>query len=686
MELQPRLRAEWLAQLLAGDEPRCFWTPARVFENEPFRTAEIDRALIADAAHSAFSGELHTGHVDTGGFRWVFTRLIHEELAGVFIIGARPAVYRDERLAALPLILQFNSGRLPNAVNLHRLMDLVLKADPKLFSKALLFASAHGQPFVLLHDSGESSRSMRSWSRWPLERLFTKRRAAIITNPVTNERGLAIPFHVPPLERYVVIFQLIPADYAQNDRDFLTVLECIAPVVPQAPTAWRTGVYDRIDASALPSSPRLFFYGDAELRGRIKGLVDSRGWEFAAPRTYSEVLSLLKSGLQIMLIDEAAIPGGPTVLRWLRHAAANVPILYFAESCDEETQVLVDACVSPKASNDEIFVAIKALVRELPQRRRDSVEALVSGMNRSLSAVTSYQHLATTAAEALVSNFAEWAAVHLFDSAGELYHAELPARDEPILRQVPMTFLNGYAVMKTCVDELFYAQLCEDPAACEALATLNPRSGAAIPLIHNGTLVGSIVALSITRDFDEADFEGLAMFAEAASNAFASLQSRRHRHEKFNDTWTRVSVEPYHVDVYRPRGQANVTFRVSPLERGCIRIEAENAQGGRLTAVLNADSQELVYEAVRFPPPFHVAGSGPVALTESDAPEYAAATVVLEQPSVTLIHDVALTRSIDTASIVEILRTGLREREANPAASLGDIDDGRLGFAAITFR
>jgi hypothetical protein len=686
MSLEHRLYPELLEQLLAGEQPRCFWTPARTVENNAFRNVELDRSTIVATARNVFAGEQQAVAVETGPYVWAFTRIIYGDLAGVLVTGASRSGYRDPRLAALPAIFQFHSGRLPNGANLHRLMELVMHADDRIFSEALLFASENGKPFVLLHDVGTPAPGIRSWTRWPLERLFAKRRAAIITNPETNDKGLAIPFQVPQAERYVIVFALRKTELTKYDRDFLSVLQCVAAVVPQGPFEWRSRVYDRIEGSAVPAPPRLFFYGREKLRGRIEKLIARHGWQLDSSASYKDVATALRSVLQMVLIDGSALPAGPSMLRWLRRTAANTPILYIGRGIDEETEVLVDAHVEPEASDDELFAAIKSMVRELPRKRRDYLEALVARLSPILLSATSYGQLSMMIARCLVPHFADWAAVHLFDSSGELYRAEFPQRDEPIMREVPLTFLSGYAVMKARVDEQFFAELCEERSVYENLAALQPRSGAAIPLVHGGTLIGSLVALSIHRDLDEADFEGLALFAEAASESFVSLQLRADQTARADESWTRVSMGQYHVDLYRPPDDRQVTFRITPLGGRCIRVEATSSGGGHFVATLDVNGDRLAYETWHFPAPFHVPASGPVSLTEREAREHATGLITFDAPAVALISDIPLTRAIDTASLVEIFRRGLHDGEPNPAALLADIGGERFPFVAISFR
>lgn len=686
MELERRVGSDLLAQLLAGDEPRCFWTPARTFENEAFRTLETDRTPVIGAARSVFAGERQARAYERGGYVWALTRIVHDDVAGVLINGLAGTAFHDERLAALPSILQFHAGRMPNAANLHRLMELVVRADGKLFSAALLLASEKG-PFLVLHDCGPATQGMRSWTRWPLERLFAKRRAATITNPVTNEKALAIPFHVPPAERYVLIFVLRAEELSKNDRDFLSVLQCVAAVVPQSAFEWRTRVYDRIEAPVVPSAPRLFYYGHPKLRERIEKMIARRGWRLESSSSYKEAMSAMRSDLQMVLIDGAALSGRPpTMLRWLRRTAPNTPVLYFGEILDDETEILVDGYVDPESSDAELFGAIKSIVRELPRRRRDHLEALVGRLSPVLLSATSYGQLATMTARCLVPHFAEWAVVHLFDASGELYRAEFPQRAEPVMREVPLTFLSGYAIMKTRVDEQFFADLCEEQSVYDALQALHPRSGAAIPLVHGGTLIGSLVVLTIKRDLEESDFQGLALFAEAASEAFMSLQLRADQAADSNDAWTRVSMGLYHVDVYRPHADRSLTFRVTPLDGRCIRIEATRAGGGHLLATLDVKGHRLAYETWRFPSPFYVPATGPVSLTEQDVSEHSTGTITLDQPAIALIYDLALTQAIDTATLVEIFQSGLRDGQTNPASLLGDIGSNRFPFVAISFR
>jgi hypothetical protein len=685
MELQNRLTAGLLTQLLAGQEPRCFWTPARVIQNDAFKGAHVDRDVIAATARTVYSGDV-ARRLDTGGYRFSFTRIVHDDISGVFVCGVAPSGYHDRRLTLLPEILQFSSGRMPNAANLHSLMELVLEADCELFSRALLFSSDQRRSFVLRHDVGVASSSLRSWARWPLERLFSMGRGSTITNPVTGEKALAIPFQAAPAERYVLIFVLRTSDPSQSDRDFLSVLESVGNASPPVRFGDGAGLYDRVDAASTPSAPRLFYYGRSKLRTRIAQVIERRGWELLDAGSYTDMLSALGSDFQVLLIDGSAAANGPTILRSLRHISASTPIVYFSNECDEETEFLADTCVSLDAPNDEMFSAIKSIVRELPKRRRDYLRALVEGMKPVLLSATSLQQLAAVISRSVVPQFADWCAVHLFDPSGELFRAEFPESAEPVLHQVPLTFLSGYAVMKRRVDEAFLAEICEDPAQRGRLSALQARSGAAIPLSDGGTLVGSLVALSIRRDLDEADFEGLALFADAASAAFGSLRVHAQSLGAANDAWTRVNAALYNIDVYRPYAGRDVAFRIGPADGRNVRIHAASARGGHLTATLDVTAHRLLFDATHFPPPFHVRGAGPVSVTTTDVHEHTAGEITLEEHSVALIFDLEFTRAIDTATIVDVVQRGLREGQSNPASSLAALSGERFAFVAISLR
>jgi hypothetical protein len=685
MAIEQRLRASLLAQLLAGDEPRCFWAPAGVVENPAFEAQAEARGVVAAAARAVFAGEPPQS-VQAGAFSWTFTRIVHEGFAGVFVCGTPSPVTQDRRLRALPEILRFHSGRLPNVANLHRLMDLVIAADPHLFADALLFSSQNGKPFVLLHNAGQTVRGLRSWARWPLERLFSKRSSALISNPLTLQRGLAIPFLTPPAERYVVVFALRPADLSQSDRDFLGVLESVTAVVRQPALARRVSTYDRIETAPVPLAPRLLYYGRPELETRIHGLLEGHAWELTGTRNFREMLAMIASPFDVVVIDSVALSDPVTMLRWLRHAAPNIPVVYFDAGSDAEIEILVDERVPIAASDEEYFTAIKNVVRQLPQRRRDYLDTIVRRAAGRLSAATSYNELARAITRCLVTYFGDWGCVHLFDLEGELYHAELPARDEPLLSHVPMTFLNGYAVMKTRVDEEFFAEVCEEREAQIALASTQPRSGAALPLACGGRLVGSMIVLSTARDLDEADFEALARFAENASHAFAALQVRLQRKSGAGDAWTRVSVAGYDVDVYQPPNAGASTFRATLLSAKTIGIEVQNENGGSLSATLDINAQALAFEATHFPPPAYVGASGPVALLQTDVRDRAQGSISLAESSVTLVYDAEFARSAESARVVEILQHGLRDGEENPAALLAAVSGERFPFIAITFR
>jgi|GEM_PF-4338913 len=685
MAIEQWLRAGLVTQLLAGDEPRCFWTPERAFENDAFRAERRGHGNVLSSAASIFAGEA-AEYVDAGAYRWTFTRIVHKELTGVLVSGVPTSGMQHRRLAALPNILEFSAGRIPNAANLHRLMELVLQSDPLLFTQALLFASEGDQPFLLLHDMGTASDDGRSWTRWPLERLFGKRRAALITNVITGRRGFAIPFTVAPCERYVVVVVLADVQLSSSDRDFLKVLECVPALAPKAMPQRRVGQYDHVEAELVPVTPRLSYFGGKKMRARLENLVSRRGWEvsiFEGNRL--DVFSPRRSPYEILLIDGAAMIDALAVLRSFRRNAPTVPILYFGANPDPETEVLVDACISNYASDNEVFAAIKNLVRELPARRREQLEVAVSRLTAGLSTASSYEQLARAITHGIVALFGEWAVVHLFDASGDVHHAEFPMNDSPLMPEVPMTFISGYAVMKTRVDEDFFAEVCGDSETREALARLQPRSGAAIPLSNNGEIIGTFVVLSTERDLDLPDFEALSQYAQNASQALAALLERRKQAELHEEAWTHVSVGPYDLHVFHSL-EGKARFLAAPLDRWSVRIEADNGRGGTFNATLNVKSHTLAFEAVRFAEPLQVAASGPVAVAAPAIKERTERTISLRTPSVTLISDNGHARGADVAATVEILQRGLREGARNPALHLAEAAGARGAFIAITSR
>ncbi|MFN2449030.1 MAG: hypothetical protein ABR508_04445, partial [Candidatus Baltobacteraceae bacterium] len=145
---------------------------------------------------------------DAGQFRYIAAPLPLKGGRAVLLAGVPLERAPDPRMRALPGLFRFSGTLGPNASNLHRFIDRLVAADPALFRNAWLLASHGGRPFVPLHDVRGDDADSRSWLRWPFERLFDKRRAALIGDESAGAQALAVPFFVPPGERYVVLAPL----------------------------------------------------------------------------------------------------------------------------------------------------------------------------------------------------------------------------------------------------------------------------------------------------------------------------------------------------------------------------------------------------------------------------------------------------------------------------------------------
>jgi len=593
-------------------------------------------------------------------------------------------------MAAVAGILEYSSGHMPDAAGLRRFTDRIVQADPDLFRGALLFTSKNDGAFALLHETGDGLRARESWSHWPLDRLFAKRRASLITNPGSGERGMAIPFGVSRSERSVVIVTLRDGQLSAADRDFLTTLEWAAASVPQiAPALRRSAVQNRIDtySSSPPPTPRLLFFGETLLEERVKRLARRRGWEVRATVSCPDLIASVRESSDILLIEgtQAEVV---EVLRAIRRAAPQVPVLCFDGGRNEEIDVLADRRLSHDAGDTETFDEIEAMVADLPRRRREYLESAVNRALPGLTSVQSPRELSRAIADTARRLFGDWVAVHLLDTQGDMYGTELPAGAHPLMREIPNTFISGYAVMKSHIDEAFFEALTDDEQTREDLAQLNPISGAALPLMHEGSVSGTLIVLTTERELGEPEFEALLQFAEAASLAFAVLQVRIAKLTlSTSHEWTRISVGDYDIHVYHPHAHRGVTFHALPLDAHRIGIEVRDVEGGALMGTLNLDQGTFSYEAIQFPPPVQISASGPASAMGEAGNRPIAHTLMLKPPSVTLIYDAEFPRLVDSGRVVEVLQNAMRAAAENPAFELAQfVQSERAGFIAITSR
>lgn len=717
------------SQLLAGANPRCFWTP-----NARYANAAFERVFAAN-----FTPPRNVDYADIGGYRCTFTPLQVGDETGVFIDAVPFAESEcDSRLLQLPEIVRLATKTDSSITDIRRFIEYLIDLRPALFSGAKLFVSRRGHRFVLVRETGTPDGTSRTWARWPLHRLFVNRRACVIRSPAGNLQALAVPFDVAPAQRYVVIATLrCSPELTAAERVFMGCLEgLLLPLKPpQEPV--RVFALDSIRTEPLASAPTFLWYGSSgALRDRMQEILLQRGWDLRCVSTLAEVLQAVERGAVDIVMLDGSIAGDPArILRALRLVAGqlDVPLLFFdRRQPTPEIEALIEQYLPPDAGKDRILRAIKEVIRLVPERRAEALRGAAAGFSGALQNVADCTELARLLAVGATELAGDFASVTLIDNAGNMYAAESPSRQEPLLDRIPLTLLSGYAVMRSRIDSEFFREVTDDPAAQQRLESFGALSGATIPIADGGRIVGSLVVLSSTRRMYEPECEALLQLADIGARAFSEVQTRMLRSQAVaNDTyeplWEQLSSGECELNAYRgPR--ARTWIRIAALDASRVGITAvsgrdveasfetaeaalqelatvvhhwddvadavdatvaafDDGSRGIFAGIVSIDSSRLTFSAARFPAPVQIASKGPApALSVSERRHRG--TISIRPRSVTLIYDVDMHDSVDSAKVVQAVQGKLRIGAGNAVQPLPKLanDPYRVAFCSIMKR
>lgn len=610
--------------------------------------------------------------------------------------------FLDPRFVALPGLLRSATKTDLSAPEVRRFMDALLEADAALFAGALLLRSREGRRFILVHETGGPVEDARSWLRWPLSRLFSTRRACLITNPRSGARALAIPFYVSD-EWYAVVAPLRgPADSAQSV--FLAALQSITAAPPPR--------------SVAHGAPRFAWFGtDKALHARLRSAISARGWEFHAASTFGHLVLLLeRDAIDVALIQPSSLGDAMHSLRTLRHAAkiGDAPILYFSDTDPEsEIETLVDACLYPDAPTRELIKALKQSVSLVPQARAKALREAVRNVEDDLRACEDYADLARACANAALALGSDAASVMLADQTGAIHAAHVPEYQDALQDHWPAAFVTGEPVTDSTAGDRFFEEVFDDREYAKRLQALHALSGASLPIRDGPKIIGTLLAFSTARAMFDPEFSALADLAALTGRVFSARGNAGGR------LWRRMTACDAHIDVYQgAKGHAALQVSTHGSLAAIAAVEDEDRarsaefanalvrevtvlqeraeeqlralvrrfdDGKRGVLVGIVDGERLTYACSRFPLPLRVPVSGPVPAIRR-ASECESGGIALGPQSVTLIYSNEFASQIETAQLVATVQRGLRGRWANAARSLPELalSRGRLAFAAIT--
>lgn len=186
------------------------------------------------------------------------------------------------------------------------------------------------------------------------------------------------------------------------------------------------------------------------------------------------------------------------------------------------------------------------------------------------------RHLAAS----LTEHVADWACVHIVDDDGTPYVWESPERESVVLPQLPDFFLAGYSIFKPHADDEFYGKISKDPEARDRLEALGAISGAALPIVAHGALIGCAIALSLRHVYDADDFQHISSLVAGAGRAFEQMKrAATYQAETYSgldsDARVAISVTPAAIEIeLSGPGETHLSGYVE-IQRGILHFEAD---------------------------------------------------------------------------------------------------------------
>jgi hypothetical protein len=605
----------------------------------------------------------------------------------------------DARFAALPRLIRAATNPHVTTADVRKFMQELLQADPALFQGALQFLSREGHGFVLLRHIGGPVEDARSWPRWPLKRLFSVRRASLITNPANERRALAIPFNVGT-ERHVVVAPLSEETFDSAQQTFLDTLQSVTTSSSVVPP-----VGERV--------PRFVWLGtNHALALRISAVARRRGWSLVTAPTLGHALIMLEHDrVDIALLDADALSSGLSSLRALRHAAkiGDAPIVYFNDAqCDPEIQTLIDFNVPVDADEAHILRVLKAATSLVSGMRTQALRASVERMEHQLRSCTDYAELADACAQAALLLGADAASVMLSDDSGCVYAAHLPFQTL-LGDHWPTPFMTGETIAHTHAGDAFFDAAFDDREYGRRVRELHPVSAAVMPITNGSHITGTLLALSTRQLLFQPEFDALQELCDRTGMLASALGGPRAR----SGPWQRAVASDAMAEAFEgARSRCSVCVRSAGEKIAIVMLEREDARrAGEVTEQLLSQSQpdlralatacktdgfgvllalvdegqQLYFACDGLPVPLRIPLSGPVPLSRR-AESCEVGTFVLDPLSLTFLYSNEFAAQVPTAQAVGAIQRGLRVSRATLARSLPGLGTSaqKLAFTCIT--
>jgi len=536
--------------LLDVSAPRCVWHEGRLYVNEPFASAfGITREADSSVQSSELTrhGELvealvATSHID-----------IDIEQGQIAIVPIRIAddsyIIGDMRLrsswgSVLRNVLDAVTMATEDAGALGTLCRMLVDLPGRMFETVTILRSRPFEPFLFVERYGDRRKMDRFWGRWPLHRLFLRRRPVVIQHPLLPDRALALPFLHDGV-RSVILAPLAREHLAPQEDQLLTVLQSVS-LVPE-----------NLGADIGPTDDPVFvwFGTDHSVRERFEGILQRRGWRLRSGERFTEFRRDMYAHAFPVLCIDAGLRNVAHALRTLRSGEGATLAIVAIGSLDmpsEEAATLVDECIPLQASDREIIGTLKNALRRSNTARIREFQTDLEGAKALIRSAKSVEDLAAEAARASALLIDGWANVQLMDPSGVISLGEYPVSMRPVASDIPNFFLDATPLAKTAVDDEFFEYASSDEAARWRMRALDFKSGVCVPLNDGQRIAGTLIAASTAVRRDEGELKGVISLSEEIVAQLRRIRERPAIPEFHREkSWTYLRDTTTEVHVYR---------------------------------------------------------------------------------------------------------------------------------------
>lgn len=603
-------------------------------------------------------------------------------------------------------------AREPSEEDVRRFAALLPECDPGLFGCVQILRSQDTRRWVGVRQTSAQAPAAESWQRWPVGRLFARRRACIITNPHEAKRALAVPFAVRRNEYYIVVAEIAQPVLTAARQLFV---DAICSVTLGVGGAQAFG-----QQTALPEHPSVVWFGknDAQ-RERVQDILNERGVQMRNARSLRHALALIEDDyVDVAIVSAQGRDEALKALRALRHAAGtfDVPILLFDDWTDaDEVDVLVERRLPHGAPAESINRAIKELLGLLPQRRTEALLSLAQSYAADLQRCTDAAAIAAVLVRAAIEMGAEAAYGSIMDRTGALHTATAPEGVSLPEGAIPDTFLDGKPLIAPVVDAEFYERFSDDRETVDRMRRLAPQSAACLPLISAGRIAGTLTALTMRARLGGPHFTAFEALCDVAARALHRIERRTDRsgdrEAPLRASWRHVLLRNVQIDAYVGQ-HSSCSIQLAPASTGSAalicydarsrdlseaagakilkhtlavfdatgygmhalrQIDTEEYPGALLAALLTEDGR-IYYRCENNPAPLEIRGTGPSPLLSDDLVTRCG-LLDLHSDSALVLYSAEFARCVDTAQLLRALHEGRLPREPHAP---------RAGFVCVT--